>query len=300
MLSPEAIFIIILIASIIISTLVSMVGLGGGILFIPLLVLVFEIPIESAVAISLCGMTATTTSATISYWRQKKINYKLGLLYNILDIPGVILGAYLSKILPSWVLSLNAGAIIIALAALLLGKNVKKKCDDETVVLDNKKIVISEGGTQSCEIKEEIIKTNLRYPNLQEKFKVSWSKLWEGIPHPTLILLSSFLGGLITGMVGMGGGTADTTSMILSGVPIDIAAGTSAFAMMMTNVVGITTHGFLGNILWEYAIPLTIGAALGAQLGGLLCKRLNAQILKTVLCCLAIFAGLRLLLTPFF
>lgn len=298
--SPEFIFIFILIAAIVISTLVSMVGLGGGILYLPMLIFIFNLPVENAVAVSLCGMTATTTSATIAYWNQNKINIKLAFIYNILDIPGVFLGAYFTLILPSNILSVIAGIIMIVLVSLLLKKKAVKKDEcisDETDESFNKRQP-NEGPDKRCE--ESPLKRLFNGKKPDEIVKSAWKTLWKGIPHPSVVLLSSFVGGFITGLVGIGGGTADTSSMIIIGIPVDVAAATSAFAMMMTNIVAVSTHGAFGNILWEYAIPLAIGAFFGAQIGGRLSKRMKADALKLILCGFALFSGIRLIIDGLF
>ena len=126
-----------------------------------------------------------------------------------------------------------------------------------------------------------------------------WGKLWKDIPRPGFFLIRSFVDGFITRLAGVGGWTTDMTSMIIIGVPIDVAAATSAFAMAMTNMLAVATHGAFGNILWEYALPLAIGAVIGAQLGGKLSQRVNSTFLKYLLCTFAIVSEFQLLLTPF-
>ncbi len=301
--TPEFIFIFIIIAAILISMMVSMVGLGGGILYLPMLIFIFNLPVENAVAISLCGMTATTTSATIAYWNQNKINVKIAFIYNILDIPGVLIGAYVTLILPSNILSIIAGIIMIILVSMLLKKKAVKKDECESggkqvssTLNDSDKM--NNGSTQGC--KESGLKSVFAGKNANEMLKSAWNELWKGIPHPSVVLLSSFVGGFITGLVGIGGGTADTSSMIIIGIPVDVAAATSAFAMMMTNLVAVGTHGAFGNIIWTYAIPLSIGAFIGAQIGGHLSKHLKAEVLKLILCGFALFSGIRLIIDGFF
>lgn len=64
------------------------------------LILVFNLLPQNAIVISLVAMCGTTISASLGYIKQKRVDYKLALLYDILDIPGVIVGAYLTTILP--------------------------------------------------------------------------------------------------------------------------------------------------------------------------------------------------------
>jgi hypothetical protein len=107
-------------------------------------------------------------------------------------------------------------------------------------------------------------------------------------------MASSFVGGIVTGLAGLGGGITDVTSMILLGVPTHIAVATSEFAMAITNGVGVVTHGLLNNLLLEYAIPITIGTIVGAQLGCLFAKRVNGKAIRSILFLITILAGIRL------
>ena len=109
-----------------------------------------------------------------------------------------------------------------------------------------------------------------------------------------MIFLSSFAGGLITGFAGLGGGITDTSAMILLGVPSHIAVASSEVAMAITNGAGLLTHGFLDNLLIEYAIPLTAGTVIGAQIGAILCKHVKGATVRKILIALALIAGIRL------
>jgi len=111
--------------------------------------------------------------------------------------------------------------------------------------------------------------------------------------------IASFFGGFITGFAGMGGGTTDTCSMILIGIPMHVAVGSSVFAMAMTYWFSIFTHVFLANFDWIVGISLSIGAAIGATLGARFQSRFKVSILKKVLCAVAIFAGIQLVLSLF-
>jgi len=97
--------IILLIMGFIIATASSMIGLGGGVLIVPSLILFFGVSPQKAVAISLLAMSGTTISAAFGYIRHGLVDYKLAVLYDIMDIPGVIVGAYLTVLIPSNVLA---------------------------------------------------------------------------------------------------------------------------------------------------------------------------------------------------
>ncbi|UYP45802.1 hypothetical protein NEF87_002087 [Candidatus Lokiarchaeum ossiferum] len=257
---------LLLILSFAIYFFLSMVGLGGGMLVVPMLILVFEIPPSIAIGTSLFAMSISTFAATMGYWSRQSVNWKLALAYNVFDIPGIILGALLTKIAPTAVLEFICGCGIIVLAIVVL---TKKSIQKRSASIAN----------------QEAEDDNFYEPD--------FSFAWTG-KNLIVVIFSSFMGGLITGMVGIGGGTVDTTSMISIGIPMNYAAGSSSLAMFMTNIFGAVTHISLGNIWWDYAIPLGIVALIAAFLGSRLAPKLNSTMLRKMLGIIALITGLRL------
>lgn len=238
-----------------------MVGLGGGVFFVPTLLLAFGVTAQKAVGISLVTMTFSTFSAALAYARKGLINYRLGLLLDVLDVPGVLLGAYITTLLdPSWLASLF-GILLFFVAFRLL-----RKGDSEADPQASGRRII-------------------------------------GLPAKAVYisLMASFLSGLVAGMFGAGGGTVDESFMVLAiGVPALTAAATSEFGMAVTNFAAALSHGFLGNILWEYAIPLTLGAAIGGQIGPHISGRVKEKTLRRILSAAFVLVGIRMLIFPYF
>ena len=249
----------------------SMVGLGGGIIIVPALIILFQVPAQNAIAISLVAILGTTVSSTIGYIRHKQVDYKLGLLYDILDVPGIVIGAYMTTFLPENVLAGICGAFILFITILL----IRSKRKPEPPVSIPGESETREWNRIRIDKKGRAVSYALRNP------------LWA--------LTSSFVGGLVTGLAGLGGGITDVSSMILLGIPTHIAVASSEFAMAITNGVGVVTHGLLNNLLIEYAIPLTVGTVIGAQIGVVLARRVKGKTIRNVLALLAIVSALRLL-----
>ncbi|MEM3519600.1 MAG: sulfite exporter TauE/SafE family protein [Candidatus Hadarchaeales archaeon] len=103
-----------------IAVLYSMIGLGGGSLFVPLLVLGFGLPTQKAIGVSLFGIAFMTVAATLVYAIQKRINYKVGLLLDTLDVPGAVLGAYLTTLVAPLLLGGMFGAVLMVIAWLII------------------------------------------------------------------------------------------------------------------------------------------------------------------------------------
>lgn len=251
----------------------SICGLGGGFILVPTLILVFNLSPQNAIAISLVAMCGTTISAALGYIKQKRIDYKLALLYDIFDIPGVVVGAYLTTILPKNLLIGLCGFFILFLSLLMI-RNLRKR-------------------KPSTKNKE----SNMACNGWRRKVSDSMNQVFDyKIRRPSLIVISSLMSGLVTGLAGLGGGITDTTTMILLGIPSHIAVASSEFAMVLTNGAGVITHGFLQNISIGYAIPITIGTILGAQVGVLLAKRTKKKTLKTILSVVSLLFSIRLIL----
>jgi len=266
--------ILVLLLGFVVGVPASMVGLGGGVIIVPALIVLFQVPVNNAIAISLVAILGTTVSATFGYIRHKQIDYKLGLLYDVLDVPGIILGAYITTLLPLNILAGICGVFIIFIAAIMIRNKRKKSCSENGLETNHGKWT-----RNGVDHKGKSVKYVLR--------------------SRSLAMVSSFVGGIVTGLAGLGGGITDVTSMILLGVPTHIAVATSEFAMAITNGVGVVTHGLLSNLLLEYAIPITIGTVIGAQVGCLLAKRVNGKAIRSILFIVAILAGIRLVYSFF-
>lgn len=263
---------LLLATGLIIATPMSMVGLGGGILIVPALI-VLGVPAQNAVAISLVAMCGTTISASVGYIRHGRVDYKLSLLYDILDIPGVAVGAYLTTVLPKNVLAGVCGIFVMVMSVLLIRNKMRKLS------------VQSELNNKQGWKRKRVDASNQTFEYVIRK--------------PSLALVSSFLSGFVGGLAGLGGGITDTTTMILLGVPAHITVASSEFAMALTNGAGVVAHGLLQNILWDYAIPLTIGTFVGAQIGVLASRRVKAQTLTKIIAAIAFLMGIRLILLLF-
>jgi len=113
-------------------------------------------------------------------------------------------------------------------------------------------------------------------------------------------MLGSLASGVVSAMFGIGGGVVDEMVMILMlGMTIRLSAGTAMFGMALTTVAALIPHWFLGNVLLDYAIPLTIGCVIGGQIGPYLSKRTRASTLRKILAAVFIVIGVRMLLVPF-
>ncbi|MEM0358996.1 MAG: sulfite exporter TauE/SafE family protein [Candidatus Hadarchaeales archaeon] len=110
-----------------VSLLCSSIGLGGGIFMVPLL-LWLGLPTQVAIGTSLFAITVVACSSTLAYALQRRIDYRTGLLLDSLDVPGAVVGAYLTTLLAGKTLSRLFGSMLLGVAChLWLRKKTGRK-----------------------------------------------------------------------------------------------------------------------------------------------------------------------------
>lgn len=243
----------------VIAALSSMIGLAGGSFMVPMLVLVFGLPTQKAVGVSLFAIVFMTISATTAYAVQKRIHYRVGLLLDTLDVPGAVIGAYVTTLIaPRWLGGMFGGLLLVIATYIIFKKNSEKKND-----------------------------SNYKFLGLSSRV-VGYCLLGS--------LLSGVVSAMFG--IG-GGVIDETVMILLLGMSIHLSAGTAMFGMAITTIAAVIPHWYIGNILPDYAIPLAIGCVLGAQVGAYYSKRVRASTLKKILGAVFVVIGLRMLLVPF-
>jgi hypothetical protein len=230
----------------------STLGLGGGFLFVPYYHLALGFPMNKAIGSSMASIMFLTGSSAAAYGFQRRIDYRLGVLIEALEIPAVFLGAYLTQCLNSFHLKL-AFTILLIFAGLnmffRLGYHER------------------EGSGKGW--KREIIDR--------------WGRRFRYSFNPWLALSGSFGIGIIAGMVGIGGGVLNIPLMSLAlNVPIHVAIATSSFISFINSISGSAGHLTFGNIDFYAAITTGLGALLGSQIGSRIAKRTEPKMLRKI------------------
>lgn len=110
---------------ILIATVVSAIGLGGGILWMPFFLIVMKLRPETAVLTSLLIQTAGMTSGSIAFFMQKKVDVKLALIMLAIAFPGIIAGACLANVLPAHYIEIILGVMVMMTAFVFVSTNEK-------------------------------------------------------------------------------------------------------------------------------------------------------------------------------
>lgn len=252
----------------------ALVGLGGGIILVPVTLflssntdLIPTLTPQKVVGLSVLMMIFTGLSSTISYMKSKLIDFKSGFIFFIGSIPGTILGAWLNKGLDLPSFNLFFGILMIFLSILLI---VRDKLNSIKWFVHH--------GTKRTFVDQEGNEYVYGYP------------IW-------FALILTFGIGLISGLFGIGGGSMLVPAMVLLFLfPPHVAVATSMFMVFLTSLVNSVSHISLGNVPWAYVIPVIIGGYIGAKGGARLNKRLKSKTVVLALQIVMLLTGIRLVL----
>jgi len=121
----------------------SMIGLGGGIIVVPVLTFL-GFPPTAAASNSLFAALSNATASTISYSKQKRIEYSLGLKLGLLSIPGTVLGAIISTDVAPDIFKILFGFVLIASSAYIF---LRKKIESKEKTISKQVIVFAIGAS---------------------------------------------------------------------------------------------------------------------------------------------------------
>ncbi|MDX8044730.1 sulfite exporter TauE/SafE family protein [Gracilibacillus sp. S3-1-1] len=254
----------------------SIVGFGGGVILVPvLLILHTTTPLfdwadsSTIVGISLVIMIFTGFSSTYAYAKRKQIDYKSGFYFIIGSLPGGIVGALLNQFVETDTFSLFLGIFMIIIFAMFFLKKEPKQLDGQVDKVKSHKVA-----------REMIVgETTYHY---------SFS--------PIIAFIIAFIVGMLSGFFGIGGGSLMVPAMmILFYFPPHIATATSMFIIFVLSFVSSGTHIILGHVEWQYVWAFIPGALLGGIVGAKINQQLSSKAIEFLLKAVVLFIGLRLI-----
>ena len=108
----------------------ALTGLGGGVVIVPLLTLVFGVDIRYAIGASLVSVIATSSGAAAAYVREGYTNIRIGMFLEIATTLGAVLGAFLAAKVSTSAIAIIFGAVLLYSAYLSARVRVRTKSDE--------------------------------------------------------------------------------------------------------------------------------------------------------------------------
>jgi len=235
-------------ASLVIGVSLGLIGGGGSILTVPVLVYLFHVDPVSATAYSLFIVGATSLVGVVPKYRLGEVNFKTALIFGVPSIAAVFLTrSFLVPLIPQVLFSVGEFQLTKPLMMMLLFA-VLMVFASVSMIRKPK----NENSNQGPQV--------FKYP---------------------IIVLEGTVVGILTGLVGAGGGFLIIPALvILSKLPMKQAVGTSLLIIAAKSLIGFT--GDLGKTTMDWPLLLIISglAIVGIFIGSLLAKRIAADRLK--------------------
>ncbi len=245
----------------------ALLGLGGGILIVPILTLGFDVPLTAAVGTSLICVIATSTGAAAINVQAGRADVRLGMTLGAGTVLGALTGAVVAGFVPE--------RLLAALFATLLGY---------TALTMARELVRPREQDDGVGRLEPAAPDGPRAPAYRRR-------------RLPLAVGGSFVAGNVSGLLGVGGGIVMVPLMhLVMGAPMRIAVATSNFMMGITAAAGAYAYLFRGDVDPRLAAPVLIGVVGGAAVGAALAPRVHAKWLTALFVAVMVYVALQMAL----
>lgn len=219
----------------VIGVLLGLLGGGGSILAVPALVYVLGLGIEQAIPMSLLVVGIASAVGVLPKMRAGHVQWRLAAVFSAAGIPATFIGSAIGRHLPQPVLLVGFAAVMVLAGIRMLQDN---------------------GGTgTACRVGDS---------------GINWRRCASrSIP-------AGFAVGLLTGLFGVGGGFLIVPALVLMlGVEMPIAVGTSLLIIVANSLAGLVSHLGVAGIDWTVAAAFVGTAIVGSLIAGHLGARLD-------------------------
>ncbi len=246
----------------------ALLGIGGGIFIVPVMVLMFKLPIKIAVAASIVSVIATSNAGGSSYVDQRIANLRLAMFLEIATTVGALSGSVLAIYLREWVILLLFAALLLTMASSAFS----------TRNLDDKRIASGDYANAKQDRLSAYLDLSGEYYDQAAKRDVSY--VVTGTPAGCGI---SYAAGLASGLLGVGGGVLKVSAMNrYMNLPMKAAVGTSKIMIGVTAAVSSILFFMAGLIHFYVVAPVALGTTTGATIGTMVMNRLKSAALKWI------------------
>ena len=251
----------------------AILGIGGGVFFVPYLVLFLHIPIHQAIATGIISVIATSSITAAIKVERKITNIRLGMVLELATTTGAILGGLTANALSGDTLSKIFGTLLAAVALLMMRRIQLRETD------------LGAEGDQGW------LRGNYYDPATDKQVHYT-------VQRVPLGLGVSFIAGNISGILGIGGGVIKVPAMnLFCGVPMKAATATSNFMIGVTAVASAFiyyAHDQVHPVITSAAVlGVLVGSVIGTAASAKIHGRTIAMIFTLVLLILAVQMILR-------
>ena len=238
----------------------ALAGVGGGILIIPALTILFGVDIRIAIGASIVSVIATSSGAAAAYVRDRLTNLRIGMFLELATTSGAVAGALLAAIVSPALLYVVLGIVLIFSALMQLTRLGEELAETQPESALAQRLALGES-----------------YPD---------ARLGEVAYSPRRIPLGFALmglAGLVSGLLGIGSGALKVVAMDgAMRLPMKVSSATSNFMIGVTAAASAGIYIGRGDVDVRIASPVALGVLAGAFLGARLLNRLSNRHVRRI------------------
>ena len=236
----------------------ALTGLGGGVIIVPLLVLVFHVDVHYAIGASLVSVIATSSGAAAAYVREGYSNLRVGMFLEIATTLGALGGAFLATIVPGGAIAVIFGVVLL-ISAYLSSRNRPEQSPDD---------------------RPDRIATWLR---MDSTYPTSTGLQAYHVHNVPIGFGLMIIAGGLSGLLGIGSGAFKVLAMDQAmRLPFKVSTTTSNFMIGVTAAASAGIYLGRGYIAPGLAMPVMLGVLVGSVLGTRVLVRIDARVLRIV------------------
>lgn len=240
----------------------SLLGLGGGIIVIPALTLLFHVDIRYAIGASIVSVIATSSGAAAAYVRDRLTNLRVAMVLELATTSGALTGAYLAGRL--------GGNWLFVIFGLVMGYStlmMVRKLNEPDFVVSTKPAPWADFLRLHSSYFDERLGQEVAY-------RVTSTRIGLGL---------MYVAGAISGLLGIGSGALKVPAMDLAmHMPMKVSTATSNFMIGVTAAASAGVYYMRGEVDPFIAGPVAVGVMLGAVSGSYVLPKLRGRTIRLV------------------
>ena len=262
----------ILLSSILAGLLGSLTGLGGGVVIVPVLTILFHVDIHYAIGASLVSVIATSSGAAAAYVREGYSNIRIGMFLEIATTIGALFGAWLTTRVPTHAIGIVFGVVLLysAYASVRMKHNlhgIERPDPLATRLRMSGTMPEGDGGTEAY---------------VAQRVPAGFSLM--------------FLAGSLSGLLGIGSGAVKVLAMDQAmRLPFKVSTTTSNFMIGVTAAASAGIYLSRGYIAPGLAMPVMLGVLGGSLVGSKILVHAEVRTLRIIFAFVIVALGLEML-----
>ncbi|MCK8501536.1 sulfite exporter TauE/SafE family protein [Myxococcus fulvus] len=261
--------------ALLVGVLLGLLGGGGSILTVPLLVYVLGVEPRTAIAMSLVVVGVTSASGALLHARAGRVRWRTALLFGAGGMAGAFLGGKLNPLLsPTMLLLCFAGVMVAASVAMLLRSDAPAPVTSDHVTTDNSQARATSGQVEpgtSFAADQHARPTEEPRP----------TSIASGSSVSVMRVVAQGVGvGILSGLVGAGGGFLIVPALTLVGLSTPTATATSLVVIALQCAAGLIGHLGHAELPWRLTSEVLAIALVGSMLGGRFAGRVAPGVLR--------------------